>query len=358
MKHASIHTRLLVSFALVVATGAATFYVAARFLVPRFFDERMGSGGMGMGNGNLSNQHDALVSAVNTSMLIALAATLVSSTLIAVVMSRRTLRSVGELRAGTGRLAAGHYDTRIDRPGEAELAELADDINHLAATLSETEQRRAALIGDVAHEMRTPLTTISGTLEGYDDGLFTATELSSTVHVEVDRLHRLASDLASVSRAEEGRLDLDRHVSDLDEVVTTVVDRLRPRFVAADVTLTHQATGPLPARFDRERMVQVVSNLLTNALAYTPAGGSVEVRTSTTEAAVHVSVTDTGRGLERPDLERVFERFYRVHRDDHSGGTGIGLTISRAIVHAHGGELTATSAGHDRGTTFALTLPA
>ncbi len=357
MKHASIHTRLLVSFAMVVATGAATFYIAARFLVPRFFDERMGGGGMGMGNGNVSSQHDALVSAVNTSMLIALAATLVISTLIAVVMSRRTLRSVGTLRAGTGRLAAGHYDTRIERPSEAELAELADDINHLAATLSDTEQRRAALIGDVAHEMRTPLTTINGTLEGYDDGLFTAVELSSTVHLEVDRLHRLASDLASVSRAEEGRLELDLQGGDLGELVTTVVDRLGPRFVGADVDVTHQAMGQLSARFDRERMVQVVSNLLTNALAYTPPGGSVAVRTFTTDGALHVTVTDTGRGLAPPDLERVFERFYRVHHDDHSGGTGIGLTISRAIVHAHGGELTATSPGPDLGATFELTLP-
>lgn len=363
MKHMSLRTRLFVSFAMVAGTGALSFYIAARFAVPRLFDQRMGNGGMGQGNGPSTGneasagQHDALVSSVNTAMLIALVATLVCSTLIAVVMSRRTLRSVNELRTGAAQLAAGRYDTRVERPGEAELAGLADDINHLATTLSDTEQRRASLIGDVAHEMRTPLTTISGTLEGFDDGLFTQAELTDTVRTEVGRLHRLAGDLAAVSRAEEGQLHLDRQRGDLGEMVTDTTARLRPRFDQAEVQLVVEVAAPLPAEFDHDRMVQVLTNLLTNALAYSSQPGTVTVRATATGSTASISVSDTGRGLQAAELEHVFERFYRSERNDHSGGTGIGLTISRAIARAHGGELTAASDGPGRGATFTVTVP-
>lgn len=358
MRHMSLRGRLLLSFALVAASGAAAFYVAARFLVPRLFDQRMGNGGMGMGGTGSGAQHDALVSAINSSMLIALVTTLVISTLIAALMSRRTLRSVNALRTGAAHLAAGRYDTTVDRPGEAELAGLADDINHLAGTLRQTEQRRAALVGDVAHEMRTPLTTISGTLEGFDDGLYTQAELTSAVRTEVDRLRHLAADLAAASSADEGQLHLDRERGDLSEVVATVADRFRPRFDDAGVDLVVPALPALPAEFDRERIIQALSNLLANALSYTPSGGRVAIAATQSAQTVRVSITDTGRGLHAEDLERVFERFYRVERDDHSGGTGIGLTLSRAIARAHGGELTAASAGPGHGATFELTLPA
>jgi histidine kinase len=359
MKHVSMRTRLLISFAMVALTGAAAFFISARVLVPRLFDQRMGGTGGGMGGGGMgsSAQHDVLVSALNTSMLIALGASLACSAVIAFVMSRRSLRGLDHLRAGTSGLASGNYSARVSRPAEPELAALADDINHLAASLAETEQRRAALIGDVAHEMRTPLTTIGGVLEGFDDGLFTSEELTSTVRTEVGRLQHLAGDLAAVSRAEEGRIQLDLADGDLREVVTSVVDRLRPQFLAAHVELSLQADDPLPMVFDHERMVQVVTNLLGNALAYTAAGGRVNVRAGISDGGVRIAVADNGRGLQPDDLERVFERFYRTDPDDHSGGTGIGLTISRAIVRAHGGELTASSAGPGAGATFEMVLP-
>jgi histidine kinase len=290
-------------------------------------------------------------------MFIALAASLVLSTLIALVMSRRTLLSLDQLRVGARGLAAGNYDERVARPAEPELADLADDINHLAASLAQTEQRRAALIGDVAHEMRTPLTTMNGVLEGFDDGLFTAAELADAVRTEVARLHHLAGDLAAVSRAEEGRLQLDRQAGDLREVITSVAERLRPRFDTAGIGLTVEAPTALPATFDHERMVQVLTNLIGNALAYTPGGGTVTVNAHATAGEVRIAVTDTGRGLLPQDLERIFERFYRADPHDHSGGTGIGLTISRAIARAHGGRLTATSPGPGRGATFELVVP-
>jgi signal transduction histidine kinase len=205
--------------------------------------------------------------------------------------------------------------------------------------------------------MRTPLTTLNGTLEGFDDGLFTADELRATVHTELARLQHLAADLAAVSRAEEGRLQLDRRPGDLREIAAMVAKRMRPQFDNADIGLFFDAPEPLPAVIDHERMVQVITNLLTNALAYTPPGGRVEIVSSSTSRGQLVSVSDSGRGLDDSDRERIFERFYRTDPNDHSGGTGIGLTISRAIVRAHGGELTARSPGVGRGATFDVVLP-
>lgn len=352
-----MRARLLSSFVAVAVTGAVAFTVAVRVMVPRLFDEKIGVG-RGAGGKAASSQHEAVVSAVNAAMVIALSASVVCSTVIAVLLSRRTLRHLDALRVGTRRLAEGHYDARVGRPPERELAALSDDFNHLAAALSETEQRRGALIGDVAHEMRTPLTTISGYVEGFNDGLFSPQEMAATVTTEVTRLHQLARDLAAVSRAEEGQLSLHLEEDDLGVVISSVGERLRPQFDAAGVVLVLGVTPPLPAMIDRERMVQAVTNLLGNALAYTPAGGQVTVAATVDDTGCRVAVTDTGRGLRPEDLERVFERFYRADPHDHTGGTGIGLTISRAIISAHGGELTARSPGPGRGATFEFFLPA
>lgn len=359
-----MRARLLVSFAIVTLTGAAALAIAIRVMVPTLFDEktRAGRGGPtgtagGVGQ-STAVQHDAVVSAVNTAMVIALGASLLCSTLIAVVLSKRNLRNLDRMRAGTRRLAMGHYDTRIDRPTEPELAVLADDINHLAAALAASEQRRAALIGDVAHEMRTPLTTISGYLEGMRDGLFDPAEVSATLHVEVARLHNLARDLAAVSRSEENGLALERRPDDLVAVLGIVLDRLRHQFAAAGVQLTIQAPAHLPATIDRERLVQAFSNLVGNALAYTPAGGQVRVIARADGDHCVVQVSDTGRGIAAGDLERVFERFFRADPHDHSGGTGIGLTITRSVVEAHGGSIVARSEGLGRGSTFEVSLPA
>ena len=273
-------------------------------------------------------------------------------------MSRRTLRSVNELRVPVPRSSRPAATTpRVARPGEPELAELADDVNHLAATLAETEQRRAALIGDVAHEMRTPLTTISGTLEGFDDGLFTQAELTDTVRTEVDRLGRLAGDLAAASGADEGQLHLDRQPGDLAEVVDrrgrAGSDRssIRPRSGLAG----RVDRDLLPADFDRERMVQVLTNLLGNALAYTPARRPVDVHGANAHGRLrHLGDRHGPRVCAPTSSSTSSNGSTGPIAHDHSGGTGIGLTISRAIAQAHGGELIARSAGEGRGSTFEI----
>ncbi len=359
MKRSSLRARLFASYAAVAVVGAATLLVAVRVLVPRLFDDRMGSGrrtGAG-GAQAAASQHDAVVSALNVALVLAFVASLATAAIVAVVMARRVLRPLDDLRAATGRLAAGRYDEPVALPNEPELAALAADVNLLATALADTEQRRAALIGDIAHEMRTPLTTITGYVEGFDDGLFTKDEMVATISDEIARLRRLAGDLAAVSRAEEGQLLLDLQPEDLSDIVETVANRLRPQFDVKSVTLSVETPGPIDVEADRQRLTQAMSNLLGNALAYTPAAGTVQVSIDVESDLARVAITDTGRGLTADDIDRVFERFYRAEPRAHSAGTGIGLTIARAVAHAHRGDLTAFSPGVGLGATFILSLP-
>lgn len=360
MKHATLRARLFASYGVVALAGAATVLILTRILVPRLFDDRMQGIGRttGVGGGQMAaSQHNAVVSALNTSLIIGLSISLVVAAVAAVVMARRVLRPIDDLRAATSRLATGRYDQPVAAPSEPELAALANDVNRLATALTQTEQRRAALIGDIAHEMRTPLTTITGYVDGFGDGLFDKDEMIAAVSAETARLRRLAADLAAVSRVEEGQLTLDPTNTDLSVIVRTVGDRLRPQFDAKPVTLIIDATSSVDVVVDLERLAQALTNLIGNALAYTPPSGTVRVSVAADAQIACVEVSDSGRGIAPEDLEHVFERFFRADPNGHAAGTGIGLTIARSIARAHGGDLTAASDGTDRGATFSLTLP-
>ncbi len=269
------------------------------------------------------------------------------------------MRPVRQVRDATRRLAAGHYDERVAEPGELELAELARDVNRLAIELETTERRRTRLISEVAHEMRTPLTSIEGYVEGMLDGVFEPTEeVLTAVGEEATRLQRLASDLAELSRAEEGAIGLDLHEVDLGDLAAACGVRLRPQFEEKEVALSIQSGAALPVEVDPDRITQVLTNLVGNALTYTPVGGSVVVTSTRRGDVAEVAVLDTGIGLEPEELESVFDRFYRVSGPVRpAGGSGIGLTIARGIAHAHHGEIVAASQGAGTGCTFTLTLP-
>lgn len=366
MRSPSLRTRLFAAFAAVAVIGGVVFAMVIRSLVPRLFEGNMGmgNGGMGMnggqggmGPGAAQDTRDAVVGAVNTAMVAALGTSLLIALLLAVWLSRRTLRNLDEVREGAKALRAGNYAAQLAAPPEPELRALVDDINDLAAALARVEQRRAALIGDVAHEMRTPLTTIAGNLEGLQDGLFTSEEAVDAIAIEVDRLQRLARDLAAVSRAEEGALTLEQVDLDLGDLVSAAVQRLRGPASAGGVQLSVTAPSGVRLRADAGRLEQAVGNLVGNAIAYTPPGGHVSVALSVNGDTAEVVVADDGRGLAPDELRQVFDRFYRADPHDHTGGTGVGLTIARSIARAHGGDLRAQSAGRGEGATFTLSLP-
>lgn len=354
-------TRLVASYGLVIAVGAAAAYLTVRLLAPPLFDQHMGmGGGQGMGpHGTGTTPHQALLYALNVALVVAVAASAVAGGLVAALLARRLVGPIDVLRAATRSIAAGDYTGRAPTSGTPELAALAADVNTLASRLGDTETRRVRLLGDVAHEMRTPLTALDGYVEGLIDGVFAPDqEHLQAMAEELRRLHRLADDVSTLSRTEEQRLDLELVPIDLADAVGSAVERLRPQFDDAGVTLVLEADTPAPVRVDVDRISQVVTNLLGNALVATPSGGRVTVVVGRAGPSATVSVADTGVGLAPDDCERVFERFYRAPTGTRrSHGSGVGLTIARGLARAHGGELTARSAGLGAGATFTLVLP-
>ena len=234
---------------------------------------------------------------------------------------------------------------------EAELADLATSINTLGARLAETEKTRAQLVSDLAHELRNPLATIEGYMEGLIDGVLPpSTETFSIVAAEANRLGRLTKDLSLLSKAQEGALELDLESVDLTDVASSVGDRLRPQYEVKGVDLIVEGPSGLRVMADRDRLTQAVMNVVGNALTHTPPGGSVSVRTSGHGAICRLDVADTGAGLHPGQEEVIFDRFTRLDAD--TAGTGLGLNIARTITRLHGGELTAARDGPGLGSTF------
>lgn len=356
--------RLVLSHLLVALLGGLATVVVVRALTPVLFDRASGMGSMMSGRGPGAGSPGAVRAQVADAVTQAVAVGLVVGVLAAAVFGAlatarlvRPLRRVGET---TRLIAAGRYDVRVEAPHEAELAALADDVNTLGRALAETEERRTRLLGEVAHEMRTPLTVVDGYVEGMIDGVLpTGPESLGKVSDEVRRLRRLTEDLSALSRAEEGRLGLHLDTADLVEVVRAATERLRPQVEDAGLVLDLRLpASTVPVRVDADRVGQVVTNLVGNAVRAASAGGSLVVEVADTPAGAEVRVSDDGEGLAAEDLERVFERFYRVPGRRRPGeGSGIGLTVARGIARAHGGELLAASAGPGQGACFTLRLP-
>ncbi len=265
------------------------------------------------------------------------------------------LRSMGDAARS---LAAGNYAVRVPKPAETELADLAGDINALAEELEQTEHQRLQLIGDVAHELRTPLQTIEGSMEALLDGVVEPSEeVFAAIAEEAARLKRLAFDLSNLSKSEEGSLGLRRVPLDLRDEVVSVVELLQHQFDAKEVSLSVRDGDVVRVSADEDRLAQILTNVIGNALAYTDLGGSVTVDVFERDGRAVVRIDDTGRGLAEEDRVRIFERFYRVD-DRTSTGTGVGLTIARTLARAHGGEITASSPGPGMGSRFEIELPA
>jgi len=302
---------------------------------------------------------------LNTTLAIALFVggwgALVAAMATTLFVSRRIVTPLRALMAATGRIAAGKYGERVRVTDNHEIHQLAESFNQMASTLEQTEARRQALIADVSHELRTPLTSIKGYMEGLIDGIIPATpENYRLIYGEADRLERLVQDLQELSRLEAGQARLHRRDFGVAALLNTIVGELRPAFDRKGVALHAQLPPPTVwINADSDRIKQVVLNLLTNALRYTPAGGSVRLSARDEADGLAIAARDTGVGIAAEHLPHIFDRFYRVDksRSRSGGGTGIGLTIARYLMEAHGGTI-GVSSTPGGGTTFTLNLPA
>ena len=283
--------------------------------------------------------------------------------MVSVVFSRQIVAPLRALMSASQRIADGRYTERVQVSGTDELSQLAERFNRMAERLEETETRRLQMIGDVSHELRTPLTAISGYMEAMTDGVLPASpETYEQVRLEASRLSRLVDDLQELSRVEAGAYHLDLQPVSLADLVRTTAKRLSKQYLDKQVRLDVSGLdAALPAVLaDQDRLIQVLTNLLGNALIYTPAGGDVKVSAVLGTLEIQVSVQDSGLGISSENIERIFDRFYRVDQSRSragGGGSGIGLTIAKALVDAHGGRIWVTSPGEGQGSTFFFTLP-
>ncbi|MBO9365777.1 MAG: HAMP domain-containing protein [Roseiflexus sp.] len=358
--------KLFVSHAIIIVIAVVVLLGAAQILVRSSLMESATLASLSAGDDLLIASSEVAVqrrfqSILEQALLLASFGALAAAVVVSLFVSRRIVEPLQDLTAVSRRLAQGYYRERTFIHSDDELAELSQSINHLAEALDRTEQRRLALIADVAHELRTPLTTIEGYMEGLLDGVIAPDEQTFTlIRHEAARLRRLTEELGLLSRAEAGELRIQPRLFDLCTILQELIARFQPQFAACEVELRlHLPVQSLTVYADPDRIMQVMVNLLSNALRYTPAGGLVEVSLTPLGEYVRISVRDTGIGIEAEHLPLIFERFYRVDksRTRNSGGTGIGLTIARHLVYASGGEIWAESDGAGKGSTFHVTLP-
>jgi histidine kinase len=365
--------KLLLSYLAIVIVGVTVLIIASQFILPTSFNRHMSgmmNGGMGMGMGNQGFNNSGQMSQLyldyragfNEALVYAALAAMLVAVALSFIFTRSVIAPVSAMSFATQRIADGRYDERVQVNGADELAQLATRFNLMAEKLNQIEAMRRRLIGDVSHELRTPLTAIKGSMEGLIDGVLPATdETFQLVHAEADRLNRLVDDLQELSRVEARAYQLDIRPVDISSLVQTVSKRLAPRFESKRISLGLELTPDLPRILaDEDRAIQILTNLTGNALQYTSEGGKITISAKRLNGEIQISVRDTGIGIPPEHISHIFDRFYRVDKSrsrQSGGGSGIGLTIARALIEAQGGRIWAESAGIEKGSTFAFTLP-
>jgi len=280
--------------------------------------------------------------------------------IMAFFLSRRILAPVKSLTSTARLLGNGDFSQRVNVKDKSELGELADTFNLMAGNLEHTERLRRDMIADSAHELRTPLSNIRGYLEAIRDGVVKPDAATiQSLDEEAIILSRLADDLQALSLAEAGELKLNCQTEDSLILIQQSVDARRLQATAKGISLSAELPAELrPIRVDSHRISQVLRNLLENAIAHTPEGGTITVTARTKDNWLEISVADTGEGIPVEDLPNIFERFYRVDksRTRATGGHGLGLTIAKRFVEVHGGKIEAHSEP-GKGSRFSFTVP-
>ncbi|MCL4426319.1 MAG: ATP-binding protein [Firmicutes bacterium] len=309
------------------------------------------------GPGLLENQ---FIASVNRSLL--WAALLASALALALgfYLSRRLLLPLRLLTQAAGKVSQGNFTGRVSYSSSDEVGQLARAFNLMLEDLARIDELKKNLVADVAHELRTPLTVLQGSLEALQDGVIELTPSTlKSLHEETVRLTRLVHDLQELSLAEAGQLSLNLRPIAPEVTLGQTVETLRGAAASKGIELTLKTEPDLPRiKADDDRFAQILFNLISNAVRYTPPGGSVRVRAKRSGSQLEVAIGDDGPGIAPTDLPHVFDRFYRADksRARSSGGAGLGLAIARQLVRAQGGEIWVESQP-GRGTTFFFTLP-
>jgi two-component system, OmpR family, sensor histidine kinase BaeS len=356
--------RLLTAQVAVIGIGALALVATAAVVGPRLFAEHLARTGE---DSPMVTEHatQAFTSAFGIAIAVSLIVSLLVAGLVAVVFVRRVAAGVVDLADAADAIAAGRFDVAVPLGGfGTEMTRLSAAFALMADRLAASEAARTSMLADLSHELRTPLATLEAYVDGMEDGVVPSEPGSYAVmRDQVGRLRRLAVDVREASAAEEHSLVLHPEPVHPAALAASAVGFARPAFTAKGVDLALDSRPGCPqVAADPVRMAQVLGNLLANALRHTQPGGHVRVSTGPgREGDALIVVADDGEGIPAGQLEAVFTRFHRVDASRASqdgSGSGLGLTIARAIVTSHGGSLTADSPGLGRGSVFTVRLPA
>lgn len=373
-------TRIFAAHIMVVATGVLSVMGAAMIAGPGLFHQHMmqaSTSGMAMPDVRM-HAEEAFTASFGFAVTVGATVSLAVAAAVAWFLSRRIARPVEALASAADHVAMGRLisvDTTPDVTGvrlpiaepvadgfAAEIDHLTRSFTAMGARLEETDRARTRLLADLSHELRTPLATLAAYIDGLEDGVLTQNAASwEVMRAQVARMRRLASDVRDVASAEEHALALTLGDVSVADALAEAMGAARPRFDAKGVALRTAGMSSKNIRADAVRLSQVLANLTDNALRHTPPGGTVVIASKDEDDAVAISVCDNGDGIAADQLEAIFDRFRRADPSRAAvdgSGSGLGLTIARAIVRAHGGTLRATSEGVGHGATFMVRLPA
>ncbi len=287
--------------------------------------------------------------------------TLIVGVLAGVILGRGLSLPIERLVTATKAVGSRDLSHRVEGGGAQEIQDLAQNFNQMTAELAHSERLRRNMMADVSHELLTPLTVLQGNLRAILDDVYDLNKDEiGTLYEQNKHLIRLVRDLRQLAQAEAGQLPFDVAPVNLSTLVAETTTLFLSAAEEKNITLMRDLAKDLPSlQADAKRLRQVLHNLIANAIRHTPEGGQISVRTQQTAGEIRLSITDTGAGIEPEFQPHVFDRFYRTEesRRRDSGGAGLGLAISKAIVEAHNGRITATSPGKGQGTTFTISLP-
>ena len=363
----SLRFRLLLMLAVVVVVTIGIAALVGGWAITNQFESYVNMGGtmsircfdVAVAAGTRVGE-DVFIRSVNRTLLTAIVAAGVMAVLLTLAFTRRILGPVSALTKAVRRLEAGDLRQRVKVESTDELGALAHAFNAMADGLARTEQLRRHLVTDVAHELRTPLTNIRGYIEALQDGVANPSPIVlDSIHEEAMLLNRLVEDLQELALVEAGQLKLVCQAVAPDDLILRAVTSVQPAAVAKQIKIAADLPETLPPVYaDRERIGQVLHNLLDNAITHTTAQGEVTVSARVSGPEIEIDVRDTGAGIAYQDLPNVFERFYRADRSRarDTGGFGLGLAIVKQLVEAHGGRVWVRSTV-GVGSTFLFTLP-
>ncbi len=369
MRKLSVKLTLLFVVVALVAVGVVGFWVNSAVQTEfSAYYQQLPHIGLGPGPGNVVGPgrmmgvlEQAFLNAFRNSLWLAALVAVLVAVVLGLVFSRLVTSPIKQLKKSAESIASGDLSKRVQQKSRDEIGDLSVTFNSMAEQLEKKEQNRRQLLADIAHELRTPLSIVQGNLEAWLDGVMTPTqEHIARVNDEVILLARLITDLRDLSLAEAGQLKLFQSAVSVEDVVKAEVLSIETRAREKQVLIaTELQTGLPPVFIDRDRIRQVLHNLLDNALRYAPAGSTIKIAAgSGLSGWVTMNVTDSGSGISPEDLPYIFNHFYKADKSRRRGygGSGIGLAIVKQLIEAHGGKVGVQSE-LGKGTTFYFTLP-